>query len=110
MMIRNALDAGAVDTLLISESVRKSRVSLKCSACGNEWEASIGNLDENPDCPSCESNKVTELSRLSLVDDFIEIAQKTNAQIKFVSVDTEEGAQLSEGFAGLAALLRYPIM
>lgn len=110
MMIRNALDAGAVDTLLISESMRKSRVKLECTSCSNQWEASIGNLDENPDCPSCDSNKIKEISRQSLVDDFIEIAQKTNAQIKFVSVDTEEGAQLSEGFAGLAALLRYPMM
>lgn len=110
LMIRNALDAGAVDTLLISESVRKSRVKLECNSCSHEWETSIGNLEENPDCPSCDSNKVKEVSRQSLVDDFIEIAQKTNAQIKFVSVDTEEGAQLSEGFAGLAALLRYPMM
>ena len=41
MMIKKALDMGAVDTLLISEGMRKNSVNLKCESCGNEWNVSL---------------------------------------------------------------------
>jgi peptide subunit release factor 1 (eRF1) len=38
------------------------------------------------------------------------MAAKSNSLISFISIDTEEGSQLIEGFGGLAAILRYPMM
>jgi len=38
------------------------------------------------------------------------MASKGNSMISFISTDTEEGSQLLEGFGGLAAILRYPMM
>ena len=32
---------GAVDTLLISEGMRKNSVNLKCESCGHEWNISL---------------------------------------------------------------------
>jgi len=45
-----------------------------------------------------------------LIDEFSLLATKGRAEVKFISVDTEEGAQLESGFGGLAAILRYPMM
>ena len=51
-----------------------------------------------------------ELSNTSLIDVLSEMSAKSNSEITFISIDTEEGAQLAHGFGGLAAILRYPMM
>ena len=112
MMIRKALEQGAVDTLLISESMRKNSVEIECGECGHTWTASLSRTEELPECPSCgvgnDSHK--ELSNISLIDVLSEMSAKSNSEIAFISIDTEEGAQLAHGFGGLAAILRYPMM
>ena len=47
MMLRQALEQGAVDTLLISESMRKNSVEIECGACGHNWTASISRTGGN---------------------------------------------------------------
>ena len=112
MMLRQALDQGAVDTLLISESMRKNSVEIECGGCGHTWTASLSRTDELPECPSCGvgNDLHKELSNISLIDVLSEMAAKSNSEIAFISTDTEEGAQLAYGFGGLAAILRYPMM
>ena len=112
MMLRKALDQGAVDTLLISESMRKNSVEIECGACGHTWTASLTRTEELPDCPSCKvgHNSHKELSNTSLINVLSDMAAKSNSEISFISIDTEEGAQLAHGFGGLAAILRYPMM
>ena len=112
MMIKQALDQGAVDTLLISEGLRKNSLSLKCKKCSNEWKVTLSRTEEIPDCPSCNasSDDITEVENISLIDELTIMAAKGNSSISFISIDTEEGTQLLEGFGGLAAILRYPMM
>ena len=112
MMLRKALDQGAVDTLLISESMRKNSVEIECGACGHTWTASLTRTEELPECPSCKAgnNSHKELSNTSLINVLSDMAAKSNSEISFISIDTEEGAQLAHGFGGLAAILRYPMM
>ena len=112
MMLRKALDQGAVDTLLISESMRKNSVEIECGACGHTWTASLTRTEELPECPSCKvgNNSHKELSNTSLINVLSDMAAKSNSEISFISIDTEEGAQLAHGFGGLAAILRYPMM
>jgi peptide chain release factor subunit 1 len=112
MMLRQALDQGAVDTLLISENMRKNSVEIECGGCGHTWTASVARTEELPECPSCgvSNDSHKELSNTSLIDVLSEMAAKSNSEIAFISVDTEEGAQLAHGFGGLAAILRYPMM
>jgi peptide chain release factor subunit 1 len=38
------------------------------------------------------------------------MAEESNTEVVYISVDTEEGSQLIQGFGGLAAILRYPLM
>ena len=77
-----------------------------------EWSTSIGRMDALPSCPNCKADgdDLTEVSSVSLIDEFSNLAAKGRSEVKFISTDTEEGAQLDSGFGGLAAVLRYPIM
>ena len=112
LMIKKALDMGAVDNLLISEGLRKNSLKLECGKCSHDWNLSLSRTEELPACPKCKakSEDVKEISSISLIDELSLLAAKGNAEISFISVDTEEGSQLLHGFGGLAAILRYPVM
>ena len=112
LMIRQALEQGAVAKLLISEGMRKNIVSIECKSCSHEWSTSVGRMDALPPCPKCKSDGDTlkEISSVSLIDDFSTLASKGRAEVKFISTDTEEGVQLNSGFGGLAAILRYSMV
>ena len=114
-MINDALAQGAVDSLLISEGLRGNIVEMACKKCnhGSEggWEARLTRNQELPDCPTCETNNdVEETASRSVIDALTIMAEEGNSNVIYVSVDTEEGSQLMQGFGGLAAILRYPIM
>ena len=112
LMIKQALDQGAVDTLLISEGLRKNSIKLQCKKCSHQWNITLSRSEEIPECPSCDtsSDDIKELESISLIDQLAILASKGNSSITFISVDTEEGSQLLQGFGGLAAILRYPMM
>ncbi len=112
MMVRDALERGAIDRLLISEGLRKSTVELQCGSCKHEWTASVGRMETLPSCPSCDASGdgAKELSNISLIDELGKMAERSNTEIIYISIDTEEGSQLLHGFGGLAALCRYPMM
>ena len=109
MMIRAALDQGAVSTLLLSEGLRKRRVRWICKSCSNEWSQTHSNLTEIPDCPKCGSDNLVEdpENTMDLIDELTELASHTSAKVILVSLDTEEGSTLSTSFGGIAAMLRY---
>ena len=110
MMINKALDMGAVDTLLISEGMRKNSFELECSECNHNWKVSLSRTEELPQCPECKSKEIKEINSISLIDELSTLAGKGNSNVSFISTDTEEGSQLLQGFGGLAAILRYPVM
>ncbi len=112
MMIKKALDMGAVDTLLVSEGMRKNSIDLACVSCNHEWNISLTRTEALPDCPKCDAkgDSLKELNTISLIDELTILAGKGNSGLSFISTDTEEGSQLLQGFGGLAAILRYPVM
>ncbi|MDP6010963.1 MAG: peptide chain release factor aRF-1, partial [Candidatus Poseidoniaceae archaeon] len=110
VMIRKALEQGAVSNLLISESLRKRMVDLHCNVCKIDWTVSLGRIDALPSCTKCSSDStVSEVAERDLIDELTEMAIRSSAGVSFVSTDTEEGLQLYQGFGGLAAMLRYSI-
>ena len=115
-MVKDALKKGAVDTLLISEGLRVNVVKLECRKCGHgadgSWEERLTRQQELPSCPSCEASGdfANELSTESIIDVLSHLAEESNTQVMYISVDTEEGAQLMQGFGGLSAILRYALM
>tara|TARA_B100000131_G_scaffold64852_1_gene61261 strand:+ start:697 stop:1944 length:1248 start_codon:yes stop_codon:yes gene_type:complete len=111
-MVRSALDQGAVSTLILSEAINKIRVTWKCKECSNQWELTQSKTDAAPNCPECDSSSIVEDKdeSMDLIDELTILAGHISADVRLVSLDTEEGATLNNSFGGIAALLRYSIV
>lgn len=104
--VRRALAMGAVDTLLLSEDIRKQRVTFTCEECGESGEATVEE-GESVECPGCGS--AIEGERQDLIRDLSRRAENTGSEVMVVSSEFPEGAQLRDAFGGVAALLRYEV-
>jgi len=112
--IRKALEMGVVDTLLISEKLRKYRVKLKCPSCNYVKELTI---DEDtfknfnpPNCDKCETSAPMEIEeKIDLIDELSDLAEKTGCSVSLISQDSEEGDSLYSAFSGIAGISRYSI-
>lgn len=112
--VRKALEMGVVDTLLLSENVRKYRVIMKCQSCGYTQEKTLSEeLVESftpPPCPTCVTSiPMVITQKVDLIDELSDLAEKTSATVKLISRGSEEGESLYTAFGGMAGILRYPI-
>jgi len=113
--VRQALDAGAVETLLVSEDFRKRKVTVRCQACGHELREVTDNIEHyqrqlaGRSCPSCGEVKLVLVEDWDIAQELLELAEKFNAKVEFISTETEEGKQLQIAFKGLAAVLRFKV-
>jgi len=112
--VRKALEMGVVDTLLLSEDLRKYRVIMKCQTCRYTQEKTVDEeaLDEfiPPPCPTCKTSLPMEIiKKVDLVDELSDLAEKTSAKVQLISRNSEEGESLFVAFSGLAGILRYPL-
>ncbi|EMR74081.1 peptide chain release factor subunit 1 (aeRF-1) [Thermoplasmatales archaeon SCGC AB-539-N05] len=112
--VRNALHAGAVDTLLLSEGLRKYRLRLKCPTCGYFVEDTIDEEKlenfETPNCQKCDTPTPMEIDdKADLIDELSDLAEKTGTSVELISSDSEEGSSLSSAFGGIAGILRYEL-
>jgi peptide chain release factor subunit 1 len=111
--VQRALEIGSVDLLLVSEGLRQRRVTFRCSACQQEFvrilpdEAVDGVLD-GP-CPNCAQRTLSEIRSEDYVEGLFRRAVESNATVRLVSTESEEGEMLAKGFQGIAAILRYPL-
>jgi peptide chain release factor subunit 1 len=111
--IRRAIEQGAVELLLISEDLRKKRVTTKCGACNEESHEIISDLGlyekqlQARECPSCGERKLQLVESKDVVQELLDLAAKYNTNIEFISGETDEGKQLLTAFKGLAAILRF---
>lgn len=107
--IRHAIMIGAVDVLLVSEGLRKRRVTLDCPQCGT-IEVTV---DKSPDgtsmaCPKC-GTMGTVAKDVDLVDDLFDQAGLMGTKVELISPESEEGEMLLKAFGGIAGLLRFNI-
>jgi peptide chain release factor subunit 1 len=107
-VVRRALGLGAVDTLLVSEGLRKIRLDLRCPNCGHTETKTVADETTLPKCPNCGKDRVVE-SRTDIVDELSALADRTSAKVELISADSEEGGLLLKAFAGIAAILRYRV-
>ncbi len=105
--VRNAAEVGAVEVLLISESLDKRHLTIKCSS-GHVNKLIVDNSDEKQQCPDCGQNAEI-IEDLDLVDEFFEITEKFSSNMQIISPDSEEGDMLMRAFGGIAAILRYSL-
>lgn len=106
--VKNALTIGAVDTLIISEDLRRVKLKLTCPSCGAKKEALAKDSTEDVKCDKCSAiMKVDEVD--DLVGELHKIAEQNNTKVEFVSGESEEGGLLLKAFGGLAGILRFRV-
>jgi len=112
--VRKALGMGVVDTLLLSENLRKYRVMLSCPTCKHREQKTF---DETaledfplPNCPKCQTPTSMEIEdKIDLIDELSDLAEKTSCNVELISMGSEEGDALYSAFNGIAGILRYAI-
>jgi peptide chain release factor subunit 1 len=115
--VRRALESGAVHTLLLSEGLDTSRVTIKCATCGYQEQQSIKNTKlmefqqslVGRQCPKCNAQALSIIETEDLIDDFAKLAEYTNSEVEIISTETEEGQMLKNSFGGVAAMLRFKV-
>jgi len=113
--VRRLLQSGAVRLLILSESLDLVRVTVKCSACGNEEQHTL-KKDQVADfekglvgkpCAKCSAPSFTVTDKKDVIDDLAELAELANTDVEVISTETEEGQMLKNAFGGIAAMLRF---
>jgi peptide chain release factor subunit 1 len=115
--VRRLLQAGAVRTLILSESLDLVRATVKCSACGYEEQYTLKSQEAaafeqslvGKPCPKCTAPSLAVVDKKDIVDDLAEIAETANTDVEIISGETEEGQMLKNAFGGIAAMLRFKL-
>ncbi|GBF35881.1 peptide chain release factor aRF-1 [Methanofervidicoccus abyssi] len=110
------LQMGAVDTLIITDNINMSRVTVKCNNCSYTQEINVKNdelqkFEENlktKSCPQC-GGMLYIADKEDIIEYFAKLCEESGTTLKIVSTDTEEGSQIYKAFKGIAAILRYKI-
>lgn len=106
--VRNALAHAAVDTLLLSEGLRKTRAKVRCANGDWEGERTVADEADVGACP-VDGGALTVVENRDLVEELSEATERTGGIVELISRDSEEGALLLKAFGGLAAILRYRV-
>ncbi|MFI5412936.1 MAG: peptide chain release factor 1, partial [Candidatus Micrarchaeales archaeon] len=103
--VKKMLNSSNVFKLLVSEGIELTKVEYKCSNCGTEItkiEQGNSRMGKHEDGGTLEIVKQTDA-----VEELLDIADKNNVDIVFVSDDSQYGKELLLGFGGIAAILKY---
>lgn len=112
--VREALEKGALQTLLISEDLRKYRVRLVCSQCKYAGERTVSESEfkdlkqSPPSCKKCGGVMAIERKE-DLVEELSRKAKEVRTKVELISTDSEEGSALLRTFGGVAGILRYKL-
>jgi len=109
--VRKNLQMGSVELLLLSDELRKVRITIKCQNCSFEEKKTmtkkIGDEEYQPgNCTKCGSS-LRVVDSTDIVEELSSIADQMGTNIAFISSDFEEGNQLLNAFGGIAAILRF---
>ncbi len=104
--VRDALEKGAVDTLLISENLRRYRVTWRCPQCGKEIKETVKGEPQEKICPECNV-PMDIVEKRDLIEEYYDIAEQFNTSVELISNESEEGKIFANAFGGIAAILRY---
>ncbi len=101
-----ALKAGNVETLLLSEAFDWVRTGFECKNCGFKSEKIVnrGQIDEQR-CPECNS-RLAVTSEKEITENIIRTAEEMNTKVEMISIETQRGEQLKE-LGGIAGILRF---
>ena len=100
----DALQKGAVETILISEDLGYFEGEFICE-CGNSFKKIV--KDENIKCSKC-GNNMKLIGKEDIIDAIEEIAKNYGTEVIIISRTTSEGEQFYN-IGGIGAILRYKI-
>ena len=112
--VRQHIVMGAVEVLLLSDSLRKSRQTIKCPACGFELTRTVETGpegEETPEdkvCEQCEGSHL-EIETMDVIEELSMEAEKMSSEVALISDEFAEGQTLVTAFGGIAAILRYAL-
>lgn len=114
LQVRKALEMGIIDTLLLSENLRRYRIKLVCPTCDYCEYRTVTEDDleeyEAPECSKCDTPTQMEIEeKTDLIDELSDLAENTSAKVEIISTDSEEGDSLYSAFNGVAGILRYSV-
>jgi peptide chain release factor subunit 1 len=109
--VRKNLQMGSVELLLLSDELRKVRLTIKCQNCSFEEKKTMtkkpGDDEYQPgNCTKCGSS-LRVVDSTDIVEELSSIADQMGTNVAFISSDFEEGNQLLNAFGGIAAILRF---
>lgn len=107
--VRHNLELGAVEILLLSEDLRKTRCKIECTSrsCDfSEYQTRSGASASLGNCLKC-GGSLTITGEEDIVSELSKLADQSKAEVKIISTEFEEGEQLYKAFGGIAAILRY---
>lgn len=106
-----ALELGAVETLIVWESLETARLVVKNSAGVEEvLHLSKEQLEDRSNFLDSETNTEKEVvSRKPLLEWFAESYNDFGAKLEFITNKSSEGSQFCKGFGGIGGLLRYKV-
>jgi peptide chain release factor subunit 1 len=110
--VRAALEAGAVEHLLVSENLRKVRLVMTNGKTGETVVKSVPNLQADDAITEVTKKwgaNQTDVWRKDVVEDLSDMAESSGAAVHIVSPASEEGGILEKAFGGIVALLRYKV-
>jgi peptide chain release factor subunit 1 len=115
--IRKYLKSSIVDTLLLSEKLKSLHIQVKCKTCDYDIDYllrkhKLTKFRENlvsAKCPNCSNTNLEIEESNNLIDELIEVAEKTGTVVEIISTETEEGIMLFNSFGGIAAILKYRV-
>jgi peptide chain release factor subunit 1 len=113
--VRKALEGGVVRTLLLSEGIDIVQVTVKCNSCRFEEKhtmksQALTSFEQNlvgKSCPKCSAPALSIAEKQELIENFAELAERTDTDVEIISGETEEGQMLKNSFGGIAAILRF---
>lgn len=113
MPVRKALEFGAVDHLLLSEDMRKTRLEFTHQKTGETQAVTVDDhkVDLEHDRVAKEwggANNV-DMKEKDLIEDLSEMAEAQGTNVHIVSPASEEGQILKNAFGGVVAILRFKV-
>lgn len=110
--VRRALEAGAVEHLLVSENVRKDRLTFTHRQTRDQVVKTVPHLQVE-DAVTAQGrlwggNNV-EVDKKDLIEDLSDLAEANGTHVHIVSSASEEGGILMNAFGGVVAILRYKL-
>jgi peptide chain release factor subunit 1 len=107
--VRHNLALGAVEVLLLSEDLRKTRARIVCTNRSCDFSESQTRTSASPPLGNCQKcgSQLSIAEEEDIVFDLSKLADQSGAEVKIISSEFEEGTQLYKAFGGIAAILRY---